>query len=111
MKKLFLSISHKRQRNVYSGLQKGFLGHLCYIQWQAFSCSIENAIASASLGRPVHQDLITNIFLNVEKKKRQNKVERWDKVIIDKISLLDHNNAKKRIFTKPFNTRTFTYLD
>ena len=35
-KKLFLSILHKRQRNIYSGIQKGFPGHLSYIQWQAF---------------------------------------------------------------------------
>lgn len=42
-KELFSSILHKRQRNVYSSIQKGFLGHLCYIEWQAFSCSIENA--------------------------------------------------------------------
>ena len=34
---------NKQQRNVNSGMQKGFLGHLCYIQWQAFPCSIENA--------------------------------------------------------------------
>ena len=42
-KKLFLSILHKRQRNIYSGIQKGFLGHLSYIQWQAFLHSIKNA--------------------------------------------------------------------
>lgn len=43
-KKLFLSILHKRQRNIYSGIQKGFLGHLSYIQWQAFLHSIKNAV-------------------------------------------------------------------
>ena len=33
------------------GLQKGFLGHLCYIQWQAFSCSIKNAKCGISTNR------------------------------------------------------------
>ena len=42
---------NKQQRNVYSGMQKGFLGHLCYIQWQAFSCSIENAKCGMSTDR------------------------------------------------------------
>ena len=50
-KNFFLSILHKRQRNIYSGIQKGFLGHLSYIQWQAFLHSIKNAKCGISTNR------------------------------------------------------------